>query len=51
MSTGILDTSVVVDLGRLDPTELPDEQAITSITSARPLLDAELLDRRGAACR
>lgn len=34
MSVGILDTSVVVDLGRLDVAELPDEQAITSITLA-----------------
>lgn len=32
MSQGILDTCVAIDLGRLDPTELPVEQAITTIT-------------------
>lgn len=32
MSAGILDTCVVIDLGRLANDELPDEQAITTIT-------------------
>jgi hypothetical protein len=32
MRAGILDTSVVVALGQLDPAELPDEQAITTVT-------------------
>lgn len=31
---GVLDTSVVVDLGRADPSELPVETAITAITMA-----------------
>ena len=32
MSVGLLDTSVVIDLGRIDPAELPVELAITAIT-------------------
>jgi hypothetical protein len=31
---GIIDTSVVVDLGRIDPGELPSELAISAITLA-----------------
>lgn len=33
-SRALLDTSVVIDLGRLDPSTLPDEQAICTITLA-----------------
>jgi predicted nucleic acid-binding protein len=31
---GLLDTSVIVDLGRIDPERLPDEPAICSVTLA-----------------
>lgn len=31
---GLVDTSVVIDLGRLDPAELPDELAVAAITMA-----------------
>ena len=32
--TGLVDTSVVIDLGALDPKELPDEVAISAVTLA-----------------
>jgi predicted nucleic acid-binding protein len=31
---GVLDTSVVIDLGRIDPSDLPVESAITTVTLA-----------------
>lgn len=31
---GLVDTSVVIDLGRLDPAELPEELAVAAITMA-----------------
>lgn len=34
MSEGILDTSAVIDLGRLDPASLPEAPLITAITLA-----------------
>lgn len=34
LARGILDTSIVIDLDRIDPTELPREVAVTSITMA-----------------
>jgi predicted nucleic acid-binding protein len=49
MSTGILDTCVVIALGRIDPAELPDEQAITTITlgelSVGPLIAIDPAER------
>ncbi len=49
MSEGILDTSVVVDLGRIDRTELPDRQAITTITlgelAVGPLIAVDAAER------
>lgn len=34
MKRGILDTSVLIDLRRVDPAKLPDEPAITAVTLA-----------------
>jgi predicted nucleic acid-binding protein len=31
---GLIDTSVVIDLGRIDPTALPEEMAVSAITMA-----------------
>lgn len=49
MSAGILDTNVVIALGRLDADELPDEQAITTITlgelSVGPLIAGDPSER------
>lgn len=46
---GVLDTSVVIALGTADPDELPDEQAITTVTlgelSVGPLATADPLER------
>ena len=49
MSAGVLDTSVVVDLGRLDRNVLPEKQSITTITlgelSVGPLSAADPAER------
>ncbi len=46
---GLLDTSVIVDLDRLDPSELPEEVAISTITlaelSAGPAATADVTER------
>lgn len=46
---GILDTSVVIDLGRIDEKLLPDQSAITSVTlaelAAGPHAAADALER------
>ena len=31
---GVIDTSVVIDLGRLDPADLPSEIAVSAVTLA-----------------
>jgi hypothetical protein len=31
---GLIDTSVVIDLGRLDPADLPSEIAVSAVTLA-----------------
>jgi len=49
MNAGILDTCVVIALGQIDPGELPDEQAITTITlgelSVGPLIAGDPAER------
>lgn len=49
MTAGVLDTCVVIDLGRIADDELPDEQAITTITlgelSVGPLIAGDPAER------
>lgn len=49
MTAGILDTCVVIALGQIDATELPDEQAITTVTlgelTVGPLIAAGTAER------
>lgn len=49
MSAGILDTCVVIALEQVDPAELPDEQAITTVTlgelTVGPLIARDAFER------
>lgn len=49
MTVGILDTCVVIALGHVDAGELPDEQAITTVTlgelTVGPLIAADTAER------
>ncbi|MFP5488003.1 MAG: type II toxin-antitoxin system VapC family toxin [Acidimicrobiia bacterium] len=49
MTVGILDTCVVIALGQVDPDDLPDEQAITTVTlgelTVGPLIAADVSER------
>jgi hypothetical protein len=49
MTVGILDTNVVIALGAIDAADLPDQQAITTITlgelSVGPLIASDPLER------
>lgn len=49
MSIGVLDTCVVISLGQVDPSELPDQQAITTITLGElgvgPLIATDTAER------